>query len=322
VSVRLVFVLLVILAGRSHAADPQAPTMIIAVGAAGEEGYEQKFAAGAEALRKACAQGGVRTITIGLKASETNSLELLKTAVREEALRDGTPLWIVLIGHGAFDGREAKFNLRGDDLSATDLAAWLKPAKRPLIVVNASASSAPFLQKLSAPGRVIITATRSGAEQNYAHFGEYFAGALTDAKADLDKDGQTSLLEAFLSTSRQTAEFFEGEGRLATEHALLDDNGDGFGTQADWFKGLRVVKKSKDGAEPDGLRAHQVHLAPGASERLLSPAVRAKRDELELALAKLRAQKGELAEADYYAQLEALLVKVAELYEGAAARAD
>jgi hypothetical protein len=118
------------------------------------------------------------------------------------------------------------------------------------------------------------------------------------------------------------ADFFEQEDRLATEHPLLDDNGDGLGTQADWFKGLRVVKKAKEGAAPDGLRAHQLHLVPSAAERQLSPALRAKRDELELALAKLRDQKKVLPEDDYYAQLETLMVKLAKLYESASKQSD
>lgn len=312
----LVLVLALVLGNR--ALGEEKPTMLIVVGAAGEEAYATRFATEAETLQKACAKGEVRAVTIGLKSSETNSLDRLKAAVEREASAELPPLWIVLLGHGSFDGREAKFNLRGNDLTATELADWLKPLKRPVVVISAFASSGPFLARLSAPRRIIITATRSGAEQNYAHFGEYFAEALTDSKADLDKDGQTSLLEAFLSAARATAEFYESEGRLATEHALIDDNGDGLGTQADWFRGLRVVKKAKDGAEPDGLRAHQIHLAPSAAEKQLPVAVRSERDNLELALARLREQKANLPEEDYYAQLEKLLVKLARLYEGTA----
>ena len=136
----------------------------------------------------------------------------------------------MVIGHGTFDGKEAKFNLRGPDLSAADLAEWLKPFRRPVAVINCASASSPFINKLSATNRVIIAATRSGYEQNYARFGEYISSAVADPQADLDKDGQTSLLEAFLMASRRVAEFYNTEGRLATEHALLDDNGDGLGT--------------------------------------------------------------------------------------------
>jgi len=221
----------------------------------------------------------------------------------------------VLIGHGTFDGKEAKFNLRGPDLSAAELADWLKPVRRPLAVINCASSSGPFINKLSATNRVIVTATKSGFEQNYARFGRYMAEAIVDPHADLDRDGQTSVLEAFLMASRRVAEFYDTEGRLATEHALLDDNGDGLGTPADWFRGIRAVKKAKEGASADGLRAHQFHLIRSAQEQMLSSELRAKRDELELAIARLRDAKSQMKEDDYYRQLEKLAIEVARLYE-------
>ena len=214
-----------------------------------------------------------------------------------------------------FDGQEAKFNLRGPDLSATNLAAWLQPFKRPLAIINCASASAPFLTKLSAPGLVVITSTRSGYEQNYARFGQYISEAITDPQADLDKDGQTSLLEAFLMASRRVAEFYETGGRLATEHALLDDNGDGLGTPADWFRGLRAVKQAQNGKGLDGFRAHQFILVRSGQEQRLSPALRARRDELELSVAKLRETKEKLGEDDYYQKLEGLLIELAKLSE-------
>src|SRR4029077_6004302 len=117
-----------------------------------------------------------------------------------------------------------------------------KPCKRPLAVIDCASASGPFINALSAPGRVIVTATRSGNEVNVTQFGGYFARAIANPAADLDKDGQTSLLEAFLFASRQVEQFYQEAGRLATEHALLDDNGDGLGTPADWFRGVRAVK--------------------------------------------------------------------------------
>jgi len=82
--------------------------------------------------------------------------------------------------------------------------------------------------------------------------------------------------------SRRLTGFYQLEGRLATEHPLVDDNGDGLGTPADWFRGVRAIKKAKDSAALDGLRAHQFHLLRNESERNLPLAVRTKRDELEL----------------------------------------
>src|SRR5262249_53253088 len=157
------------------------------------------------------------------------------------------PLWIVLIGHGTFDGREAKFNLRGPDLTEVELAEWLAPLKRPAAVINCASASGPFLNRLSGPNRVVVTATRSGHEQNLARFGQSLAESIADPRADLDKDGQISLLEAYLTASSRVAEYYKTHAQLATEHPLLDDNGDKLGTPPDWFHGIRATKRAKDG---------------------------------------------------------------------------
>jgi hypothetical protein len=198
------------------------------------------------------------------------------------------------------------------------LALWLKPFTRPLAIINTASSSAPFLNKLSATNRVVVTATRSGHEQNFTRFGQFLAGAITNPEADLDKDGQVSLLEAFLMASRQTAEFYKGEGRLATEHALLDDNGDGFGTAADWFRGLRAVKRPKENAALDGFLARQFYLVPGDAERGLNAEQRAQRDTLERAILLHREKKTQVPEEDYYRQLEKLCLELARFYGSAA----
>jgi hypothetical protein len=222
----------------------------------------------------------------------------------------------VLVGHGTFDGKEAKFNLRGADLSASELADWLKPFQRPLAIVDTSSASAPFLAKLAGPRRAVVTSTRSGYEQNFSRFGKYFAEAIGDIRSDLDKDGQVSLLEAFLSASQRTTEFYKTEGRLATEHALLDDNGDGLGTPADWFHGVRATKQARDGAALDGARAQQFTLVRSAAEQQLSADVRAQRDKVELRIAELRAAKAKMKDEVYYRELEKLLLELAAIYDG------
>ena len=302
----------------TKAAEPvDRPTVLVVVGAPGEAGYGTNFSRWAGLWEKASRDGGAKFVCLGLGETKetTTDLEQLKTTLALEARESAGELWLVLIGHGTFDGKEAKFNLRGPDLSAADLAESLKPLRRPLAVVDCASSSSPFINRLSATNRVIIAATRSGYEQNSTRFGRFISEAIADPQADLDKDGQTSLLEAFLMATRRVAEFYETEGRLATEHALLDDNGDGLGTPADWFRGIRAVKKAKEGASADGLRAHQFHLIRSAQEQMLSSELRAKRDELELAIARLRDAKSQMKEDDYYQQLEKLAIEVARLYE-------
>lgn len=315
-TLRHVFVFLVVAVLRLGAADDRA-TVIVVAGAPGEDEYGAAFTQQVETWGKVCAQAGAKKIAIGLDSSGTApDRDLLKQALEAEAKEGTNELWLILIGHGTFDGKEAKFNLRGPDLASTELLEWLKPFRRPLAVIDASSASAPFLVRLTAPGRVIVTSTRSGHEQNYARFGQFFAEAIADPKSDLDKDGQVSLLEAFLSGSQRTAEFYKTQGRLATEHAILDDNGDGLGTPGDWFHGVRAFKRAKDGATLDGLRAQQFHLVRSAVELQLSPEARTRRGEIELKISRLRDAKAKVPEATYYAELEKLLLELAALYEG------
>lgn len=300
------------------AADPaERPTVIVVAGNPGESEFATDFAQQLQAWAAVSAQAGARHVVIGSEsAPSTPDRDRLADALAREEKQGAAELWLVLVGHGTFDGREAKFNLRGPDVSAAELADWLKPFRRPLAVIDTASSSAPFLAKLAAPGRVIVTATRSGYEQNYARFGKFLAEALPDVASDLDKDGQISLLEAFLSASHRTSEFYKTAGRLATEHALIDDNGDGLGTPADWFRGVRATKQAKDGAVADGPRAHQFHLVRSPAEQQLSPAARARRDALELELARLRERKSTMPSAAYWAEVERRLLELAKLYEG------
>ena len=311
------------------------PTVIVAVGAEGESSYGRAFALAAERWGEAVRRGGGTLVQVGRgappaagaatlpatspetnpgDASEKQSLRALLEAESKADAGAARPLWLVLIGHGTHDGQEAKFNLRGPDVSDRELAEWLRDCRRPLAVVNCSSASAPFLNRLSGPGRVIVTATQSGQEIHFSRFGEHLSAAIADAGADLDKDGQTSLLEAFLAASHRVEAFYKQEGRLATEHALLDDNGDALGTPATFFQGTRAAK---GGAALDGTRAHQWHLIPSAQERAMPADAKRRRDELEAAVEALRAKRATLAEDAYLAGLEPLLLELARVYEAA-----
>ncbi len=300
------------------AADPAGTDrthVVVAVGAAGTDDYETEFRADAERWAAAAATAGAGFVRVGLDGDARDETDFgrLRSAVGEAPGGDG-PLWIVLIGHGTFDGREAKFNLRGPDLSAAELGTWLDGVTRPVVIVNGASASGPFVAKLSGPRRAIVTATRSGDEQNATRFGSRFAEAVADPAADLDKDGQTSVLEAFLTAAARVAEFYESESRLATEHALLDDNGDRLGTPADWFRGVRATRRAKDGAALDGGLARRIALVLSNRERALPPETRRRRDRLEDEIAALREKKTSLAEDDYYRRLEPLMIELGTLY--------
>lgn len=295
------------------------PSLIVVVGAGGNPQYEISFYQWSERWTSAAAQAGIPCTVIGRHRGDFEITipdhERLRLAIEEAAKITAGELWVVLIGHGTFDRRTAKFNLRGPDVSADELNEWLKPVTRPVAVINCASASGPFVPALTHANRVVIAATKSGTEINFSRFGDYLSQAINDPSADLDKDKQTSLWEAFLMASRRTAEYYDTDGRVVTEHALLDDNGDGQGVRADEFRGLTAIAKPADGHPLDGRRAHQWHLVPNAADAKLAPEVRAQRNKLELAIDELRDRKEDLQEAEYRGELERLLVELAELNE-------
>ena len=303
-----------------RAADQQ--TVIVVIGAPGTPEYGADFIKSADAWANACKHASAHYVEIGrgpLASQPATAAtpphtdrEILQQALAAET-KNTQPLWIVLIGHGTSDGKESKFNLRDLDFSDTELATWLKPLNRPIAVIDCSSASATFLTHLSGSDRVVITATRAPSEVNYARFGIYMAAAIANPADDIDRDGQTSLLEAFLAASRATEDFYTSQGRLSTEHALLDDNGDGLGVAADWFEGTRATRSARTGAPVDGTRAHQWSLIPSVEEQSLTPEMRTQRNAVELQIEALRRKKTTMAEADYYTQLDALLLNLARL---------
>ncbi|MCA9069486.1 MAG: hypothetical protein KDA84_11205 [Planctomycetaceae bacterium] len=303
------------------------PTVIVVVGAPGNEEYGQKFSAWAENWKSAATKSEAHLVEIGQSSDadenkKNQDRDILKETLAGLEESSSREVWLVLIGHGTFDGRKAKFNLRGPDVTANELADWVKPLSMPLAIINCASSSSPFINALSGPNRVVVTATKSGYEQNYARFGQFLSSAISDKNADLDKDGQTSLLEAYLAASASVQDFYKEESRLATEHALIDDNGDSLGTPADWFRGFRAVRTAKSGAVPDGNRANQFVLIPSQDDHQLTPELRTERDNLELQIAELRAKKSQLSEEDYYRRLEPMLVNLAKLYHQAESNRD
>ncbi len=307
--------MLLMFVGQDTAALDQSAVVVV-LGAAGTSEYASEFATWSDRWQMAAKKADARFTLIGNdEQSNGDDRDALQEVIVKEAQQTQGDLWIVLIGHGTFDGRAAKFNLRGPDLSAAELKNWLEAVQRPLAIVNCASSSGPFINALSAPGRMVVTATKSGSEQNYCRFGGFFSQAITDPQADIDKDGQTSLLEAFLAASRNTEAEYKQQGRLATEHALLDDNGDGLGAAAEWFQGVRATQKAESAQAVDGRRAHQFHLIRSELEQSIPDELRRQRNDLELQLHELRDKKPTLAAEEYDALLEERLLELARLYE-------
>lgn len=298
--------LLFILLATTLCAAPRALDVVIVVGAPGAEEYGKKFTAQVEAWKNACAKGEVPMEII---RGEETTVQLAKRLADSKPERS---LWLVLIGHGTFDGREAKFSAEGPDFDVKQLSDWIKPLKQEVAIIHTASSSGGFLKSLSGKSRIVITSTKSPDEVFYARFGEHFAEAIGGLpEADLDQDKQVSLLEAFRHASKAAAMFYENEGRLATEHALIEDNGDGVGTRSEIFD---AAAPPQTGLALDGDRASQLVLVLSDEEQKLTDAQRSTRDGIERELKSLKEQRAKLGDEEYYTKLEALMVKLGEVY--------
>lgn len=252
---------------------------------------------------------GERVETDPERIRERSTRENVEAAFREigERSRPGDRVLVVLIGHGTASPEGARFNLPGPDPSAAEWGAMLAGLSgREVAFVNTGSSSGDFIPALAGEGRIVVTATRSGREQNETVFPRFFAEALTSPDADLDKDGEISLLEAFEYVRQEVARFYREAGRIQTEIALLDDTGRGVGSRAPGVDG------------EDGERARRFRMggsaaraaAAVANDPALAPLLDRRRG-LEDDVAAIRGQRATLGEAEYERRLEELLVELA-----------
>jgi len=289
---------------QTKSADPN-KFAVIFVGAGGEPEYAQQFEKWTTELKSALAEDYGFDNQKLLVVQNTKAIDVRNTFGQLKSQMDANNvLFVFLIGHGSFDGKESKFNLVGPDIAAAEYNTLLSslPTKR-VIVFNMASASGEFVKSLSAKGRIVITATKSGQETNATRFAGFFIAALRAPDADTDQDGHTSVLETFIYANRLTADFYTRAGRLATEHALLDDNGDGVGRE-----------KAEDG---EGLLARATYLdslsvdeaaATATTGRLLK-----ERTRLEGEIEQLIARKAKRPEAEYEATLERLFIELAKV---------
>jgi hypothetical protein len=277
-------------------------------GLVGEPDYEQRFTTPAKDLDKLLKAAGPDVHVYSLIGGDATRARL--TQVLEQVAREAKPdddFVLTLIGHGSYDGVEYKFNLVGPDMSAVELAALCNRvvAKRQLIV-NASSASGGSMPAFQRAGRAVITSTKSGTEKNATVFVRYWVEALQDPSADVDKNESISALEAFQYADRKTAEFYTSQKRLATEHAVFEDTGNG----------EAVRTPSVAGGEGRLLASLTLVRFGDAQKAALDPAKRellAKKEDLERRIDVLKYQKAAKTQNDYEQQLKALLVELARV---------
>jgi hypothetical protein len=231
-------------------------------------------------------------------------------AVRRAMTKEDV-LMIVLIGHGTFDGVDAKFNLVGADLESAQWAELLAGLPGRVIIVNTSSASFPFIERLTGPRRIVIAATDSVAQRFDTVFPEYFVKAFQGEEADIDKNQRISIWEAFAAATADVRRHYQRRGQLSTERALLDDNGDGVGREA-------------AGKGEDGSLASQVYLdepLPGAppTDQVLLQLLQ-KRAAIEAELDELKVRRSFLRPTEYQQEFERLVIELARVTQEIRAR--
>jgi len=222
--------------------------------------------------------------------------------LKKQLTRDDV-LLIVLLGHGTFDGEAAKFNLVGPDLTAADWAGLLNGIAGKLVLINTTEASFPFLERLSGPNRVVITATDSAAQKYATVFPEYLVKAMGEASSDLDKNGRTSIFEIFAAASLAVKQHYDQRGQLLTERALIDDNGDGVGRES-------------EAPGPDGALARTLYLDaenPASANNPELAALIRRRRELESDAEVLKLKKDSMSAPQWEAEYEKLMLELARV---------
>lgn len=299
-----------------RAANAQQSHLLVITGSTGEPKYGQLFHEwAAKLITGATTKHGVPAANViyltedpaigGSRAAKA-SKESVEKAFADLATKSkpGDVVVVVLIGHGSYQAGQARFNLPGPDLTAADYHKLLNQLpERKIGFVNAASASGAFMAPLSALGRTVVTATRSGNEGNETIFAKFFSEAYSGDGADADKDGRVSLLEAYTYAATEVERWYGEQNRLMTEHAQLEDDGDS-----------KAVSKP-DGRTGDGVFARGLVLGGVPVAVTNNPELKALYDtkrSIEEKINTLRGMKPRMEAAVYDRELEKLLVELAE----------
>jgi hypothetical protein len=316
VGVHALLALTVILAATASAAERYA---IIVAGASGAPEYAEQYAAWAREMSAILTDrmkiAGERLAVLGetgdpASAATAANVRRQLASVRRSMTRDDL-LFIILIGHGTYDGVDAKFNLVGTDLESAQWAELLAGLPGHVVLVNTSSASFPFIERMAGARRVVITATDSAAQRFDTVFPGFFIKAFQGDGADIDKNDRISIWEAFSAATGEVRRHYQRRGQLATERALLDDNGDGVGREA-------------SGKGEDGSLASRTYLdaplpgAPPTDEALVK--LLQQRAAIEAELEELKIRRSFLTQAQYQREFERLMIELARVARDVRAR--
>jgi len=167
----------------------------------------------------------------GTRESIEAGARQLRAGVRRE-----DALWVIVVGHAHFDGRRAWLNLPGPDIDAEEFGRYFQGITcGEQVFFLTTPASGYAIKFLSQKERVVITATEADREVNETIFPTILAEILSTpppfSELDPDKDGRVTLFDLYLSVCRRVLQTYADAKNIPTEHAQLDDNGDGHGTE-------------------------------------------------------------------------------------------
>ena len=242
----------------------------------------------------------------GGRVDGTTNLLGIEQSLSELAakVKTGDQITLYLIGHGSGAEEEAKFNIVGPDITGAEFAEMLDQFdEQDIVIVNTTSASYGFSTSLSGEGRVVISSTRSPSERYDPIFSRYFIEALDNRNGDRDKNNRVSMLEAFEYAKSNVEAWYEEQGRLASEHAGLDDNGDA----------LFALNPTVDDVDGRLAEIAFIDTLVDDSAKLNAEArdLRARMQEIERGVFILRGRKQDFLDTDYWREMETLLVDLA-----------
>jgi hypothetical protein len=297
----------------SAPAFAQTAHLAVIVGLAGEPEHAELFQRWGATLVDASAKLGVAKPIYLAEKTDVDPKRITGRSTKDEIVKafdalkaagEDDVVFIVLIGHGTFDGKVAKFNLPGPDMTPADFEPLLKGLKsRHVVFVNTASASGPFIEALAGQGRTVVSATRTGSERFATLFGGYFVDAIAGSEADADKNKRISVLEAFTFAKREVATAYEREGIMLTEHALLSDSG-----------GEGIPNPSIDGKQGKVAALLSLGSTTAGDPLPEDPKLRAlylERRDLERRIEALKLLKGSMPADRYTSELEKLATDLA-----------
>jgi hypothetical protein len=184
-----------------------------------------------------------------------------QVAELRQVLQPNDGLWVIVLGHTHYDGRYSYLNLPGPDMHEQEFGKLFAGlTAREQIFFITTAASGFYIKPLSAQGRIVISATEADREVNETIFHLALADVLTDPRP-LEPPGDeppgdeppgdeppgdeppadeqsgvappesVSVFDLYIAITRNVAARYAEDELLSTEHAQLDDNGDGRGSE-------------------------------------------------------------------------------------------